>query len=131
MPDYTFYDKTTGEILKIATCSKGAMEYELTQNTNTEVILGHYSDALYYIVSGAVEPRPSMDLSVDKTTITADGTDEATITNIPSGATATCEGESLTIDDGELVFTADTVGTYTITFECWPYLDEEVTINAT
>ena len=126
---YTIYDNT-GKILWVTYPSD---EYKDPSTIAPEFnyLEGEGSGDTQYIDNGVITDRPSMNLSVDKTTIVANGTDEATISNIPSGATATCEGESLTIDDGELVFTADTAGIYTIKFECWPYLDEEVTINAT
>ena len=127
--DFIAYDDK-GQILWVMrNSSVDERETEMAQSFC--VMEGTADDDTQYVKDGVITDRPSMNLSVDKTTITANGADEATISNIPSGATATCEGESLTIDDGELVFTADTAGIYTIKFECWPYLDEEVTINAT
>jgi len=127
--NYIAYDDN-GKILWVMDNSS-IDETQTDMANEVNVMKGTADDATQYVKDGVITDRPSMSLSIGKTTITANGTDEATISNIPSGATATCEGESLTIDDGELVFTADTAGTYTITFECWPYLDEEVTINAT
>ena len=129
MNNYIAYDDN-GKILWVMDNSS-IDETQTDMANEVNVMKGTADDATQYVKDGVITDRPSMSLSIGKTTITANGTDEATISNIPSGATATCEGESLTIDDGELVFTADTAGTYTITFECWPYLDEEVTINAT
>jgi len=129
MGNYIAYDNN-GKILWVMDNSS-IDETQTDMANEVNVMEGMADDETQYVDNGVIADRPSMNLSVDKTTITANGTDEATISNIPSGATATCEGESLTIDDGELVFTADMAGTYTITFECWPYLDEEVTINAT
>jgi len=126
---YTIYDDT-GRILWVAYPSDRYKDPS-TIAPEFNYLEGEGDGDSQYVKDGVITDRPSMSLSVDKTTITANGTDEATISNIPSETTATCEGESLTIDDGELVFTTDTAGTYTITFECWPYLDEEVTINAT
>jgi hypothetical protein len=71
-----------------------------------------------------------MSLTLDKQTIAADAEDMATISGIPAGATVTSSENSAVVDSGSLEFVTDQVGTHTLKFEFFPYLDAEVTINA-
>ena len=78
-----------------------------------------------------VEERPIFPIVVNKSTIAADSTEEAIISNIPRGTVCTHDGDTYTVDDGLIEFTADHVGDYTFTFELFPYLPMTITVSAT
>lgn len=87
--------------------------------------------ACYYVTTdGKIIERPILSIGIDKTDILANGVDTATISNIPPGT-------RLLTPYGEFDLTSDTVAithnvaeTFTVTVQCWPYLDKEITIHA-
>ena len=84
-----------------------------------------------YVVNGVVFSKTDMVLAIDKTQITADGTDECLVTGIPSGTTIEWpDGQTDEVPDGEVRFAVDLPGTYTLVFEAVEYLRKEVTIEA-
>jgi Fe2+ transport system protein B len=53
------------------------------------------------------------------------------ISNIPAGVTVQWpDGQIDEVTDGEVRFAVDLPGTYTLTFDAVPYLEQEVTIEA-
>ena len=70
--------------------------------------------------------RPALPASFDRTEISADGQDEARLIGLPVPCDVTIEGpdgrELVTVEDGEIVLTADVAATYRISAACWPYL---------
>jgi hypothetical protein len=89
-----------------------------------------------YVASGAVASRSAMSLVLSKTSFTANGTDEVTITGIPAGASARIYGAVSagpeTITDGELVITSTHAGAITVSISLRPsHQDWSTTINAT
>lgn len=89
-----------------------------------------------YVLNGVLTPRPSFSLALSKSTITANGTDKATLTGVPSGATVTMDriggGSRSATADGTIVeITATMPGNYVVTVSKWPYKDEVFTIAAT
>jgi hypothetical protein len=68
---------------------------------------------LSYVVDGELVDRPEAAITVDRTSITADGVDAATITGIPAGTEATrVDSEAVTYHDIES-------GTFAVT-SAWP-----------
>jgi hypothetical protein len=137
------YDATTGEI--VGTCLQGrdgpfddqpgrahiAFEAEdMPDGTASVLAQGYYVD-----LSGAapaMAARPIMSISLDKTSVVANGTDEATFTGVPVGATVRIDGgETFPMLNETLLFSSDTVGTYKVTFSSWPHVDASFTIEAT
>lgn len=74
------------------------------------------------------QPFPAL---LNKSTIKADATEEAIISSIPKGSTCRHDGETYTVDDGIVSFTAEHVGEYVFKFECFPYLPATITVEAT
>ncbi|MEC4750057.1 hypothetical protein [Methylomicrobium sp. Wu6] len=79
--------------------------------------------------------RPTQATIIDKTTITADCLDAATLTGVPDGAVFSASN----VDTGESVsgpisgsdtFSTSIAGTYALRISCWPYLDWQETVNA-
>ena len=81
--------------------------------------------------NNVIKAKASFSLSLDKTQITADGKDTATVSGIPSGTKVTWpDGQVDTISDGTAGFAVDQVGKYVLTFQAILYLTKEITIEA-
>lgn len=131
MVRYMVYELGTGRILRSGLCPQNMVEHqaqagEIAVESEDDGI----DDSLQYVVDGAIVMRPSLP-GFDKTTITADGEDAATMT-VPVGshveivavASGVCE-------DGIVEITADLPDSYTVRVtDCWPYLDGEFVIEA-
>ena len=83
--------------------------------------------------SNSVVARPSLILSIDKTTIVADGVDTATITGIPANATFAIPSRKLSgvISDGVLEVTSNVAGAFDVIVELFPFRVWKATIVAT
>jgi hypothetical protein len=69
--------------------------------------------------------------SINKTTVTADGIDTAIFSGIPAGVTAILSEESrVQVDDGQLVFSVDLAGEYSIELISPTHLPTTVLITA-
>jgi hypothetical protein len=82
-----------------------------------------------------VTARPTPACTLDKSTITANGTDTATLSGIPTGASVRVTDSNgatdYTVNDGTLEITADEPGTITITVTpAFPYKPLTVTVTA-
>lgn len=92
--------------------------------------------ALYYINNSLLTSRQTMTVSASKTTMTADGVDTVTISNIPAGATVTLFGTADFAEESQIVGTGSTtlVTTYNLPhvfrFERTAWVTKELTINA-
>lgn len=87
--------------------------------------------AEHYILSGQLTEKQPFSLQTTNPQITADGVDECAIGNIPAGATVQWpDGQTDEVTDGEVRFSVDLAGTYTLKFSAIAYLDQEVTIEA-
>lgn len=80
--------------------------------------------------TGQPADRPEMPVSVDKTSIRADGRDLVTFSNIPGGTVVSTPIGKVTVDDGVLEFTASTPGQLFFRFEHFPHKEMEVVIYA-
>lgn len=84
-----------------------------------------------YVLNGTVTERQPFPFTVDKTTLTADGVDEVVVSGVPVDTSVTWpDGQTDTVTDGEVRFSVDLAGTYTLSFSAIPYLDQEVTLEA-
>jgi hypothetical protein len=75
--------------------------------------------------------RPMVAIAVDRTEITADGVDTASITGLPDPCTLLIDGVPVTVDGGRLELTADMPATYSIVFDQFPAMSWSVEITAT
>lgn len=101
------------------------------QNEALALLPEGLNDTTAYVVNGAVEPKAPMPLQMTSPQIAADGLDECLIGNIPPGTMVTWpDGQVDTVTDGEVRFSVDLPGTYTLRFSAIPYLDKEVTLEA-
>jgi hypothetical protein len=85
---------------------------------------------LYYFENDQLTPRPINTISIDKTTMTADGVDVATISNLPNPSRVKVNNQIITIEDGLLELTFDLPGTYKVQVDPFPTQFWEVEIVA-
>lgn len=99
----------------------------------TGLALGAVNSATHYLdpadPSRRIE-RPEMTLTVNKTTIAADGADELVITGIPTGALVTVPGFHGAVDDGTVVYTTAYPGPFRVRVDRFPYRPQEIEVNA-
>lgn len=123
---------SVGEILRTGVCANP--DFDLQANENEFVMEGIANDLIHRInVSTlAVEDKPELAASINKTSILANGIDSIIISDIPVNTIVEIKGEGplWTVDDGTFELTVDTVGTYQITVTHPLYLPKEYTINA-
>lgn len=133
------FNRSTGEIV-------GMPGYSLRPMTSADVAPEYDvivdGDALasqqYHYIAGsppAVTARPTPASTLDKSTITANGTDAATLSGIPAGSSVRVTDSNgttdYTVNDGTLEITADDPGTITITVTpAFPYKPLTVTVTA-
>ena len=128
---YVKYNRITGDII-----STGNIRGDLLPNLDTvdwTAMPGGADPKTQYIdVTGpSVADKVDMPLLVSTSIITADGVDSTTISNIAVGALVFSPAIGVvTINDGELIFTTDLVGSYLFTFRKSEYLQKEITIDA-
>jgi hypothetical protein len=133
---YIVYDDVTGAVR-----SMGMSSSPLTQADNRPgftAVIGTINPYTEYINISTQLPTAKLDspVTVDKTSVTADGIDEVVFSGILVGdlVTIDLDGYRLddyeyTVDDAELTF--DAPGTYSIIIESPVLLNKEITINAT
>lgn len=125
----------TGRILRRITCGEDFADVQAQDGEDW--MLGVANDTLEYIVFDSegiptITPRPTMAITLSKDTIEADAEDYCLIEGIPEGCVVRdSSGNSVIVDDGSLEFVTDKQGEHVLRFECFPYLDKEVTIHAT
>lgn len=123
------YDKATGRILIVETA------LDSSHRTETDEIGLLWAETLpaissSYISNGELSVRPTMAPSIDKTEITADNTDIATISNLPDPCTVTINGAATEATGGSAEICSPVAVTLQITLSGWPYLDYPLTVEA-
>lgn len=128
MTEFTKYSTITEEILEIGGCALELLNEQCKEN---EAILeGVFSPDTWYISYGLPYIRQAFDLSISTLSISADGIDSSTITNIPNNTTVRIVNTSYLITTGSLTFTSTEVGDIVLEFTHKTYLTEQVIINA-
>ena len=101
---------------------------------NQQIVLdsqANASSAKNYVDNGQLKDRQGFELLLSAAQIVANGTDEAIISGIPAGVQVQWpDGQTDIVMDGEINFSVDLPGNYTLTFTAVPYLDQEVVIEA-
>jgi hypothetical protein len=134
MNKLTYYEKATGQIISISTMID---QDHLNSFIDTEfgAVEGEYDSTQYYFVNDVATSRPTMSCTLDKTTVTANGVDSITASNLPDPCEITITGggaeTKATVTGGSESITFDLAGAYTIAVKAFPYLPWEDTINAT
>jgi len=122
-----------GKIDTVVTCSdfmatlQGGEGLECIELDSTQEADNSYVD----IATQVVMAKQSMVLITTNTSLTADGTDEAIISDIPAGVQVEWpDGQTDIVTGGEISFSVDLPGTYTFKFTAVPHLDKEITVEA-
>lgn len=136
--EYTVYNTTTGEIVRQVKCPSDSAD--LQAGDGEDLLDGGYNDLDYYIDLTQTSPelKPSMPGAINTTTIAADGVDAATITGLPTqsmngnsiAVTAKVGRQRHNVTDGEVVFSTDTPGAYTIECSAPTYLPAVFSVEA-
>jgi hypothetical protein len=134
MYQFVVYESATGRIKRWGTCSlRDDVNLQVPDDDDKHEVIGHeiamLSDQTYYVDPSAnVIPRPpASGYAIDKTLITADGVDAATISGLPNPTRV----HILNTDDsrasggeatsGSFTFSTAVAGTYQITVDGMPY----------
>jgi len=131
MSQYYTYVTATGRIY-----SRGYSEnpqFKAVFNPELTVVEG-FADAksqYFDLVEGILKDKTELSLTIDKTTLTADGTDSVNISGIPVGTIYWQSDVTFVVDDGSLIFTTDVANTYLLEFHSIEHFDVEVTLVAT
>ena len=134
MSDITIYTISTNQINYSITCPEDHISLQILE-VGQAYIQGNYSNKTHYILSEVATLRPTQTITVNKTTLTADGVDKITFTGAVSGSTITAEGllpgNTATGTCGNPDYFSTVIAdTYQVTVSCWPYLDFTITITA-
>jgi hypothetical protein len=137
---FAWYDLVTGEIQRVGHAAEQSLDANEAMYPELGFILG---DALpeTHMVDVAAEPpvivsRPTFSLTVDKTSIAADGIDTATISGIPADTLVTLQPTGDFPSADEVVTTGSTTLAtvypvpHTLTFELFPYQATQRVIDA-
>lgn len=127
------FDTVSGIINRMVSCPNSMVDSQAQEGEAW--ISGEADPRTQYVnvSTRVVENRPTMDISLSKTEISADGVDAA-ILNGPSGALLMINGPiavEFTLDGTPTDITTDIPGTYDLTISLFPYLEWEAQIVAT
>jgi len=130
---YVLYD-SSGRIVITGYCPEDAVA-EQDGLQGLTVLEGEGRTATQYVDTSTNPPdikdRLPFPGKQNKTRILANGIDEWIVSGLPSGSIVTWpDGVISTINDGSLQFTVDLAGIYTFNIDPFPYLAEEVSIEA-
>lgn len=127
-------EQKQGEIVMQLECSEEEANGIAAMEDYYSVFWGEaIMETQYYdIDSQTVLPKQTLNLSVNKDTMAADGVDEVVISGIPFPfAVMTTDMETLyLLDDDSIEFTTNQPGQYGFIFESARYMWHEETINA-
>lgn len=136
MAGFLIYLTNTGMIHRTGTCPDG-MEAAQAQAGETVLLNpaeGVASDTHYVLLGPppAITAKAAMPTTINKTFVNATGSDVATVSNVPPGASAYVDWLLVNgnIADGSVEFTADTLGFYVLRLEHLRYLPIEYRIGA-
>jgi hypothetical protein len=135
MPKGLIYDRTTGEVIMALTTSNPTFEaVDSTPNTDYDIVEGLGADDTHYIdisvTPVTIETKTDLSADFDKLTVTANGTDTATLSTLPNPCTVYVDEVATIVTDGSFEFTADAVGTYSIRVSEVSYIRKDWIINA-
>lgn len=131
MNHYVIYN-STGEIVAHGSMIQ-ALDFDLFVLESGETALATTEEvdrSVSYVLAGVLTDKPTMPITLDTLSVTADDIDTITISGVPDTASMTVDGETLTADGTDILLTFDAAGTYIITAVLFPYLDYEVSVDA-
>lgn len=134
MKRFIVYDQIDGRILRSGVCADveaftGITLLDLQAEAGEEAMEGSADDRFQYIKDREVIERPVMVASIDRTTMTADGTDYCTLSGLPIPCEVYIDKTRYVVPDGIAELTLDTPGTYKVVCRAFPYLDWEMEVT--
>ena len=131
MKNFIIYD-AIGTILRTGSCPDEMVSMQALPGETAMV--GAARDDLQYISGGLVTDKPTIPSAIDKTTIFANATENATISGLPNPTHAVVSGmgtnQNLDVTDGVLALNFDFTGVYKVRLTALNKLPMEYSINA-
>jgi hypothetical protein len=136
MINYFVYELATGEIKYDGICMPIVLDSQPLEAGDELIVTTSGGVETSYVDIAAhphqVKTKTAYPLTINKTTIVADGVDQIIITNLLNPTKVTWpDGEETIETDGEASFSLDLAGEYTVTLEAIPYLTEVINVTAT
>lgn len=127
---YTIFDKVSGRVLGQKRIPKSWIEHNYAPTTQ-DYVEGEASSETMYVNPDTKEVVVQAALSAvwDTLEIAANGTDTATLSDLPMPCTVFIDGSPTEVIDGSLEFSATSPGNYHIMIDEVQYLKEEWVIN--
>jgi hypothetical protein len=121
-----------GEINRVVEASASTAQNQAQPGEGWVACADDTNDLIHWInpVTLLREDRPAMPGTLNKATITSDGQDEATISNLPQPCIATINWEPYEITDGTLVLTSDIPMVFKVEVEAFPHLPATFEVEA-
>lgn len=129
---FAVYDNE-GKILRHGVCMEPDLQLQVLGDYENESVIElrqPISDATHWIDGGAVAERPRMAISLNKSTMQADGEDELVMTGLPTPCTVLVQGMTLIVEDGSLEYSTTEAGEFIVEVRAFPYQDENFVIEA-
>lgn len=101
--------------------------------TGCSLAVGSGQPDTHYVntASGTLYEKSAFSYPVSKTQIIADNVDTTVITGLPANTLVTWpDGQIDEVNDGEVEFGTDLIGTHTLIIDAVPYLKQEIQIEA-
>lgn len=132
---HTVYDTSSGEILGWVDCDDSDLQANIDNLAAGEGLLQDVPyqdpDEYYYNLVDSVVARPEITATANKTSISADNTDEFLLTGLPTTCTVTVDDTDYVVTDGEFGFATDLAGMYTVSVKQFPYIAKSWEVTAT
>lgn len=133
--EYIIYKTATGQIIGGGECADDTISYVPVEADETLLENAVADGTVSWVVDGVITGRPLQTSTWNKTTISADGIDEAILGNtLPNPTTVNIYGRgveaSVEVTDGSFEFSSNTPGIFTIYIEQFPYTAIHTEITA-
>jgi len=134
---HIFYNTNTGELICRIMCPDEDLQANIDNQREGYGVFPYYpsdDDSIiethYHDLANSILPRPEITAEPDKLTLSADSVDSIVIQDLPLPCTVKVNETAYEVNDGEFEFTTDTVGTFTVTVEQFPYITKSWEIEA-
>lgn len=126
---YVVYYLASGYVTSVKRIQEDMIEANAQPDESWLIVPGPVPATEVYVAKGEILTRPAMELVVSSLSIAPDAV--LSITGIPEGATLRHPGGTDTVTGGEVEWSTPVPGVYRFSFENFPYVAEEVSIEVT
>lgn len=127
---FAVYENASGRILRVGNCAAALLGNQAKAGETAVAVADDVKDNTHCWDGGAVAAKTAFGGSWDKTEITADGTDAATLSGLPDPVDLIIDGELVNVTGGQLVFKATTPGDYVIKLDVPALLPQKWVIES-